>query len=147
MKRHQKALLTVAMLLLGCSVRYLAGYDPVVDSNARHLQVKLDALFEELSRTAGTPEGAYEVYAATYDGLRADISGLQHDAASQPRNQLTQTSLTLLDDNLRQLEAAHREGLSPAEVPVLRKLFDTQIRMIVELETAKKRESASGGSR
>lgn len=147
MKRYQKALLIVAMLLVGGSVRYIAGYDPVVDSNARRLQVKLDALFEELSRTAGTPEGAYELYAPRYDGMRADITGLQHDAASQPHNQLTQTSLSLIDDNLRQLEAAHREGLSPTEVPVLRKLFDTQLRMLVELETAKKRESASGGSR
>ena len=56
--------------LAGAVLKFdIAGYDPVVDSNARHLQVKLDALFEELSRTAGTPEGAYELYATRYDGM------------------------------------------------------------------------------
>ena len=146
MKRHHKALLIIALLILGCSVRYIAEYDPVVDGNARHLQAKLDALFEDLSRTAGTPEGAYEHYAARYEAMRADVAGLQYDAATQSKNELTSTSLSLLDDNLQQLEVAHREGLSRAEVPVLRKLFDTQLRMIVQLETAKKRERASGGS-
>ncbi|MGZ5441465.1 MAG: hypothetical protein ACXW5U_07245 [Thermoanaerobaculia bacterium] len=146
MKRHHKALLIVALLLLGCTVRYIAEYDPIIDGNARHLQAKLDALFEDLSRTAGTPEGEYEHYAARYDAMRVDIAGLQYDAAVQSKNELTNTSLTLLDDNLHLLEAAHREGLGRAEVPVLRKLFDTQLRMIVQLETAKKRERASGGS-
>ena len=146
MKRHNKALLIVAMLILGCSVRFIAEYDPAIDSKTRQLQTKFDALFEDLDRTAGTPEGAYEHYASRYDALRADIAGLRYDANAQPRNSLTSTSLSLLDDNLHQLEAAHREGIGPAEVPVLRKLFDTQLRMIVELETAKKRESASGGA-
>lgn len=146
MKRHHKVFFVIALLLLGCTVRYIAEYDPVVDGNARHLQTKLDALFEDLSRTAGTPEGAYEHYAARYEAIRVDITGLQFDAAAQPKNGLTVSSLSLLDDNLRQLEVAHREGLGRAEVPVLRKLFDTQLRMIVQLETAKKRDRATGGS-
>lgn len=146
MKRHSKILMLVAALILGCSVRYIAGYDPAVDGGTRQLQAKFDALFEDLDRTAGTPEGAYEFYASRYDALRADIAGLQWSVDANPRNGLTSTSLSLLDDNLHLLEAAHREGLSRAEVPVLRKLFDTQLRMIVELETAKKREGASGGA-
>ena len=146
MKRHHKVFFVIALLLLGCTVRYIAEYDPVVDGNVRHLQTKLDALFEDLSRTAGTPEGAYEHYAARYEAIRVDIAGLQYDAATQPKNGLTVSSLSLLDDNLRQLEVAHREGLGRAEVPVLRKLFDTQLRMIVQLETAKKRDRATGGS-
>lgn len=145
MKRHSKALLVIGMLVLGCTVRYIAEYDPAVEGNVRQLQTKFDALFSDLARTAGTPDGDYAHYAVRYDSLRADIAGLQHDAAFVPRNEITNTSLLLLDDNLHQLEVAHRDGLAPAEVPVLRSLFDTQLRMIIELETAKKRERAEGG--
>ena len=145
MKPHLKALVVIATLVLGCSVSYIAEYNPVIDSNVRELQAKFDALFDDLGRTAGTPDGEYAHYAAQYDALRVDIAALQHESSVMPKNGLTNTSLSLLDDNLHQLEVAHREGIGPAEVPVLRKLFDTQLRMIVELETAKKRESAPGG--
>jgi hypothetical protein len=146
MKRHSKVLLLVSALVVGCSARYIAEYDPAIEGSARHLQASLDALFEDLSRTAGTPEGAYDRYADQYASIRFDLAALQHDASGQPRNEITSTSLSLLEDNLNLLEAAHREGLGRSEVPVLRKLFDAQLGTILELETAKKREHASGGA-
>lgn len=145
MKRYSKALTIVALLILGCSVRFIAAYDPVVETSARELQAKFDALFEDLGRTAGTAAGEYQHYAHRYEGLRADLSALRYRAGEKARNEQTIQSLSLLDENLGHLETAHREGLRKGEVPVLRTLFDTQLRMIVELESAKKRESASGG--
>lgn len=145
MKRYSKALTIVALLILGCSVRFIAAYDPVVETNARQLQAKFDALFEDLGHTAGTANGEYQHYAHRYEDLRADLSALRYRAGEKSGNGQTLQSLSLLDENLQHLEAAHREGLRKGEVPVLRTLFDTQLRMILELETAKKRENVSGG--
>ena len=50
----------------------------------------------------------------------------------------------LIGDNVDRLEALHAKGISPGEIAVVRTLFDTQFRMLVQLENAKKRkESAS----
>jgi hypothetical protein len=34
----------------------------------------------------------------------------------------------------------HRDGISAEEIAIVRELFDTQFRMLVKLETAKKRQ-------
>ena len=47
--------------------------------------------------------------------------------------------LALLDQSVAELETAHVDGLSAAEIPVLRTLFDSQLRMLVQLEAARKR--------
>ena len=143
MKRHWQISLALAVLIAGCSASRIAEYDENIDRGAAELHAKFNGLFDDLQRTAGTPDGAYERYAAQYDQLRVDIAGLQSRVALQSNNQLTNTSLTLLDDNLHQLEVAHRDGLTAGEVPILRKLFDTQLRNLVQLETAKKRDAAT----
>lgn len=141
MKRHYQILLLLAIVVAGCTGRYLAQYDEIVDRGAANLQFRFNALFDDLQRTAGTPAGEYGLYSAEYRDLYVQIADLQWHAALHPRNGPTNTSLALLDDNLHALENAHRRGLTPGEVPVLRKLFDTHLRMLVQLEVAKKRES------
>jgi len=140
MKRNYQLILALAIFVTGCTMRFIATHDPAVEGAALQLQSKFTAFFDDLQNTAGTPEGEYERYAAQYADLHAQVGDLQAKAALQSRNQLTNDSLTLLEDNLDILETAHREGLSAAEVPVLRKLIDTQVRMLVQLEVAKKRE-------
>ncbi|HEU4889115.1 MAG TPA: hypothetical protein VFV49_14615 [Thermoanaerobaculia bacterium] len=143
MKRHDRILLACLIVVAGCAWQQIADYDPSVDQGAVQVQAKLDALFEDLQNSAGTPDGEYEHYASRYDDLRGNVAQLQSQAALQPHNELTSSSLTLLHDNLQQLELAHRHGLTAGQVPVLRKLFDTQLRMLVQLEVAKKRDAAS----
>ena len=140
MKRHYQLILALAIFVSGCSGRYLAEYDEIVGRGAANLQFRFNALFDDLQRTAGTPAGDYEHYSEQYRELYVHVADLQWHAALQLRNDLTRTSLSLLDDNLHALEAAHREGLSAGEVPLLRKLFDAQLRALVQLEVAKKRE-------
>jgi len=140
MKRHDRIILACLIIVAGCTGQYIADYDQSVDQGAVQLQAKFNSLFDDLQSSAGTPDGEYEHYSSRYDDLRGDIAQLQSQAVLQPHNELTSTSLTLLHDNLQQLELAHRDGLTAGQVPVLRKLFDTQLRMLVQLEVAKKRE-------
>lgn len=142
-RRSLILLLSFAAVLIGCTARYIAEYDENVDRGVVSLQAKFSALFDDLQRTAGTPDGAYERYAARYDDLRAGIAHVQSHASVQSRNQLTSTSLALLSDSLDELQSAHREGIKAGEVPVLRSLIDTQLRMLVQLEVAKKRDEGS----
>jgi hypothetical protein len=141
MKRHWQISLALAVLIAGCSAHTIAEYDENIDRGAAGLHAKFNALFDDLQRTAGTPDGGYDRFAAQYDQLLVDIAALQSHVALQSDNQLTNTSLTLLDDNLHQLEVAHRDGLTAGEIPILRKLFDTQLRSLVQLEVAKKRDA------
>lgn len=143
MKRHYQVILALALIVLGCTARYIAEYDPAIDGGAVELQAKLGGLLDELQRTAGTPGGAFANYTSLYEELYADVDRLQAQAATQERNELTLTSLKLIHDNLDQLTLAHQEGLTLGQVPVMRRLFDTQLRMLVQLETAKKRDEAA----
>ena len=145
MKRHWQILLALAVVVTGCIAQRIADYDIDVDRGAVALHAQFNGLFDDLQRTAGTPDGAYECFTARYQELRGAVADLQQRAALQPNNQLTSTSLELLDDNLHQLESAHRDGLTAGEVPILRQAFDTQLRMLVQLEVAKKRDDAPAG--
>lgn len=138
MKRYYQIVLAFAIFVTGCAVRYVATYDPAIESDALELRSELNTFFDDLQCTAGTPEGAYDRYASQYADLHTRVGDLQARAALQSRNQLTHDSLTLLADNLNVLETAHREGLTAAEVPVLRQLLDTQVQMLLQLEAAKK---------
>ena len=138
MKRYYQIVLAFAIFVTGCAVRYVATYDPTIESDTLELRSELNTLFDDLQCTAGTPEGAYDRYAPQYADLHIRVADLQARAALQSRNQLTHESLAFLSDNLAILETTHREGLTPAEVPVLRTLIDTQVQMLLQLETAKK---------
>src|SRR6185436_13288229 len=110
MKRHYQVILALALVVFGCTARYIAEYDPAVDGGAVELQAKLNGLFDDLQRTAGTPAGAFANYTSVYEELYADVDRLQAQAATQQRNEITVTSLGLVHDNLDQLALAHQEG-------------------------------------
>jgi hypothetical protein len=133
-------ILAIAALVTSCSAYYMASYNEVVDSGAAELQANVDGFLAGLEETVGTPAGAYEQQRAFYEQARHDIRMLRNVAAAQPGNDLTLQSLDLIDENVVSLEAMHAKGISPHEIGVLRKLFGTQFRMLLQLETAKKRE-------
>lgn len=126
--------------LLSCVPRYIAEYDAAIDHGAADLQKQFALHFASLRSTAGTPAGEYVHYMDQYQRLHAAIDDLRQQALRQPRNELTVRSLSFLEANLDEMETAHRAGLTAAELPVMQRLFDHQLRMLVQLEVAKKRE-------
>jgi hypothetical protein len=141
MRKHAKAiLLSLLTAFAGCSSYFIAQYNPAIDSGATQLQQKVDGFLSELEETSATPAGEYEQHAAMYDELRADIQTLREAALQQRGNDLTVRSLELIENNVGQLETMHKDGISPKEIEIVRTLFDTQFRMLVQLETAKKRK-------
>ncbi|HJQ39367.1 MAG TPA: hypothetical protein VKB93_19675 [Thermoanaerobaculia bacterium] len=141
MRKHAKAIvLAVITSIVGCSGYFIAQYNPAIDNGATRLSEEVDDFLIELESTAGTPAGAYERHAPAYDELRAEIETLRAVAVAQRGNDLTVHSLDLIAENLTKLETLHTDGISAEELRVVRTLFDSQFRMLVQLENAKKRK-------
>jgi len=70
------------------------------------------------------------------------VARLRAEAGAQPGNGLTVQSLDLIQKNLEKLEAMHAGGITAEEIEIVRTLFDTQFRMLVQLENAKKRKES-----
>ena len=133
----------VLALLAGCVSR-VAPHDAELAAGLAELQSSHTKFFDELQRTAGTPDADWQCHIAWYEDTRARIAALRNRAASYNlKNDPTSHSLELLDKSVNELEEAHAEGLSQAEIPVLRTLFDTQLRMLIQLEAAKEQPRAA----
>ena len=139
-KRAKAILIALAASVLSCSGYFIAGYNEAVDTGATELQQKVDRFLTDLEQTSGTPDGEYEQHIAFYDEVRNDLDTLRELASAQRGNDLTLRSLELIGDNVDKLEAMHAKGISPKEIAIVRTLFDTQFRMLLQLENAKKRK-------
>jgi len=132
----------VLALLPGCVSR-VAPHDPTIATGLAELQASQTRFFDELQRTVGTPDAAWECHITWYEDTRGRIAALRaRTASSGLKDDPTARSLELLDGSVSQLEEAHAEGLSVAEISVLRALFDSQLRMLIQLEAAKETKTA-----
>lgn len=125
-------------LVGSCPLLPSAPYDPVFDTQVVALRKDVGAFFDELGACAGKPEGAYSAFTVEYRTFSDHIARLRGLAVSHPRNDATVESLDLLRENFDKVEAMHRDGLLPEEVEILRPRVDTQLRLIVDLERAKR---------
>jgi hypothetical protein len=139
-KRTKAIFLTVASFALSCA--FISGYDPLIDSGASALQQKVETFLTDLEQTTGTPEGEYQRHAGFYDEVRTDISVLRNVASAHKGNDITLQSLDSIEDNLARLEKMHAEGISAKEISIVRTLFASQFRMLVQFENAKKRKES-----
>ena len=135
----------VLALLTGCSNR-IAPHDAAIATGLAVLRESTDRFFDELRQSAGTQHGTWEYHANWYEETRAAIGTLRGQAAvyGSP-NAPTVDALDVLKKGVDQLEEMHTAGLSAGEIPVLHTLFDSQLRMLIELEAAKKRDVPKGG--
>jgi hypothetical protein len=145
--RRAAAVALLALILLalpaGCMPR-VARHDAAVAAGLAALQSSNTRFFDALQLTAGTPAASWERHAAWYEETRAEIGALRIQAAAHgARNAPTIDALALLEDSIDELESAHAAGLSAGEIPVLRTLFASQLRMLIQLEAAKTRTEVS----
>lgn len=144
MKRFQLAkraslltLTVVVALTAGCTtIRLVGDYDEKIDQGVTALQKSTEAQLLAIEE-----DGAD--YASTkdfYDIAKIEISSLRVRADAIERNSLTVRMLDKLANNIRRLEEAHKEGITPDEVSMLfRGGFNSQFTAILTFELAKKR--------
>jgi hypothetical protein len=126
MRATTRILLAALVFFLAAACAATSDYDPQFDRDLVALRDKVDLFLAQLEQTAGTSEGAYSAHEGFYDELWVSLDALRQRAEVRPTNGPTSTSLAALAGNLRRLEALHRQGLTPAEVPVLRKILGPQ---------------------
>lgn len=138
--RSAAVIAAVALALLAGCISRVSPHDEVIAAGLAELQSSNASFFDGLQQAAGTPGAALEHHAAWYEETRADIAALRTRATGYGvRNDPTVDALALLETSVAELEKMHATGISAGEVPVLRTLFDSQLRMLIELESAKRR--------
>ena len=142
MRKHAKALLLALVTAVSCSSYFVAEYNATVGHGATELQQQVNRFLEDLERGAGTPAADYDRTADFYVDARGEIAKLRTAASLQRGNDLTVQSLDLIQNNLDKLEQMHAGGITPREVAIARTLLDSQFRMLVQLENAKKRKES-----
>ena len=138
-KRTRAILLSIVAFALSCA--FIAGYDSRIDNGASALQQKIGTFLTDLEQTTGTPEGEYSRHIGFYGEVRTDISVLRNVASAHKGNDITLQSLDLIEANVAKLEKLHAEGISREEIGIVRSLFDTQFRMLLQFENAKRKEN------
>jgi hypothetical protein len=144
-KAHVRIAIAVIVFLLAAACAATAEYDPQFDSQVQALGRNVDSFLTDLEVVVGTPEGDYRLHQPFYDQVWLAFEELQLRAGEQPANGATSGSLNLLSENLHHLERLHREGLTAAEVPILRKILGAQFQALGSMQALKKTRPASTG--
>ncbi|HEX6160767.1 MAG TPA: hypothetical protein VF111_11415, partial [Thermoanaerobaculia bacterium] len=113
-------LIALMVFLLAAACAITSQYDPALDRDIVALRDRVDGFLVQLEGKAGTAEGVYALHQPFYDELWIALDALGG------RGGKTGAALTALAENLRRLESLHRQGLTRAEVPVLRKILGVQ---------------------
>lgn len=133
MRARLTLLLFVAVVLLAsCAGNTVK--DPAFGTDLAALQQKVDAFLANLETVAGTTDGDFAGHAAFYPEVREEVASLQRRAANIPGNAAILAGLAGIAENLQHLESLHRQGVSPAEVPVLRNLLGVQFNALSQSE-------------
>jgi len=128
----------VIALVAGCVSR-VAPHDEEIARGLAGLQSSCGQFLDELHRTAGTPEAAWECHTAWYENTREELGALRVRAASYgTKNDATVDSLDLLRESVERLEIIHAGGVTAGEVAVLHTMLDAQLDMLIRFEAAKR---------
>jgi hypothetical protein len=133
MRPRLTALFLVALLLASCAGSTTS--DPTFGPEILALQQKVDRFLATFENAAGTSDGDYAAHALFYVELQKNVTALRNRAASVPGNAAAVADLDGISENLVHLESLHRQGVTPAEVPVLRKLLGTQFNALYQSVT------------
>jgi hypothetical protein len=126
----RRILLSPAIILLlasGCASAPVAN-DPQLQDGITILQQKVDDFLNLLGRVAGTAAAAYDQHAEVYVQIRGDLRDLRGRAAASPA---ALTALDALQKSVDHIEAMHRDGIGPAEVPIIARILSTQFHTLL----------------
>ena len=141
MNRLLIAYLGFCVFLIGACASFGVNADlgaTTLDAEVPELQLEIDAFLTHLEKNLGTDDAAYEHHVQFYVLTRDNIAALESMAAG---DRVALKSIRLIGSNLDRLEAAHRAGLAPGELPILRGIFDSQFVSLTRHATARKTKS------
>ena len=145
MSKRIPVLAALLLLSCGCAAFLLSSpYDPAFDAAVTGFQKNTGVFFDSLGDAAGTPDGGWERFEPAYRSLETELDALTQQATVRPRNAVILQSLDLIRQNLATCEGLHRDGITPAEVNVVRRLVGTQVGLLLQLERARREPAKEG---
>jgi len=133
---------SMALLLVQCSIQFLADYDPIADQQITDLQRTVDGLFYDLSANITTPKANYQNYQAVYKTIFVNLTVLATRVQLIPQNDLMVRQVALLQDAIKQLQKLHQLGFrNLAQLTLAQKPIDTIFQSILRLELAEKKRT------
>lgn len=134
------AVLMVAVVISGCSIKLISSYDETTDKTVTALQKKTEAHLVALEAVEGLPECKYEKHKQFYDEAKVEVSAIAVRAAAIPKNEITTDQANLLSGSLESLEKLHKIAcLTKDQIKPLRTQFNSSFTAILKLELAKRR--------
>jgi hypothetical protein len=139
LRRLPLIFLILALLVQGCHVFLISGYDEVTDKAATELQKKTTEFFIKLERNIGKTEASYESNKKFYDDFRVELSSLKVRADAVEKNKIVQDQIAELNKMIDSLEALHKIGFATAEqLKPLKQPFDSAFTAIIKFQLALK---------
>ena len=131
------------LVVAGCAVQYVSRYDEATERSITSIQRQVESLLQDIERSLGTPEAAYENYTDAYKRLHVDAVILHTRAQAIELNQYTIEQSRELIDWLKNLESLHMDdgGIRNGELVVVLRSQAQQIFVaMLKFELAKKRQ-------
>lgn len=134
------AILTLALIVSGCSVKLISNYDETTDKAVTDLQKKTEAHLVAIEAAEDSPGCQYENHKKFYTDIKVDLSAISVRTAAIPKNEITSEQIALLSKSLDSLEKLHKIGcLSKDQIRPLRTPLNSIFTAILKLELAKRR--------
>lgn len=144
--------LSLTLGLASCTVRMIADYDEFTVDRTVQLQEQCESLCVALEEADATPDesdGLYAAHAEAYDAIEVSLRLLESRASIVEKNEITVEQVGLLRASFEAIRKTHKDrsagtppkGLSATTVITLREPLMSQIRSILVLQEALKRDS------
>ena len=129
-------LLLLTSLTVGCTVRFIADYDPVLDQNMTALQQSTEVFFTQLSNAGNTAAGNYANNADFYVKTQATLATMATRVGATPKSKEVITQIQLLQKSFVDMQDAHqRDGnLSAVFLSHAKSAIESQFTSITTLE-------------
>ncbi|VTU42250.1 MULTISPECIES: hypothetical protein [unclassified Variovorax] len=130
----------VLSVLAGCAdIRLVGTYDKQIDDGVTALQKSTETYLVKLTSGPGDKALPYKGNEAFYGETKVAVSSLRVRADATSRNSLTVRQLDTLQTNYDLFQKMHQDGISKAEIPLVRDGFNSQFTAILTFELAKRR--------
>jgi len=130
------AFVFVALLLVGCTVRFIGDYDDTIDKGVTDVQQKAELYFSKLQSSPNTP---YDQ--GFYDDINARLAVLKSRAASLPKYPIILEQLTNLKSQFAKFQELDKSSPRPfpsVAVAAAESAIAVSVESILKLELALK---------
>jgi hypothetical protein len=132
------------LVLTSCKVMLIGAYDQVTDENIQKIQVEVMTLLVKVERNLDAKDSAanqYVHFKDRYENLAGETESLKVRCESIPKYNIVVEQVTLLQNNLQNLEKYHQIGFRTKEelVPI-KKAFESEFAAMITLQNSLKRK-------